>query len=175
MLPDALAASGTEHAHQVAFFAYCGYARLHGFEEADKWEKGGGTLEWRPEMGYKVPELEWLHANPQGGARADNVKSAQIRGAREKAGGVRAGIPDTFLPVPKLSIGETRTSCPTYRWCGLYIEMKKPDQKPKRSGAGGVSEEQQKFGAYARRVGYGWIVCYSWREAADAVRNYLEW
>ena len=44
----------------------------------------------------------------------------------------------------------------------------------KKPAEGGVSDEQAKFGAYALRVGYGWAVCYSWREAADTLRAYIE-
>ena len=111
-----------------------------------------------------------------------------------KAEGVRQGVADVFLPWPvyekqtvyvelegesKFDIGELITrkaEVNRIRWCGLYVEMKKPSLKPKSSEAkGGLSDEQIEFASYAKRNGYGWIVCYSWREAATAIQDYIEW
>lgn len=164
MTPATLAKSGTEHAHQTALFAYAAVAYLHGFDVADEWSKTGKLPKRDPDAPPKVPALEWFHAIPNGGSRGDDDKSRKIRGAQLKAEGVRQGVADTFLPWPNAG------------WHGLYIEMKKPTEKPKSSTAkGGVSDEQAKFGEYARAVGYGFAVCYSWREAADMLRSYIEW
>ena len=79
-----------------------------------------------------------------------------------KAQGVRQGVADLSLPVRRGA------------WSGLYIEMKKPDEKPKREGSkGGVSDEQNEFGEFVKAQGFGWIVCYSWREAAEVIEKYL--
>ena len=168
MTPDKLAKSGTEHAHQVALFAYCAVARTHGFTVADHWcDKGpvafkissyshGGSIAY--------PELDWLHAIPNGGSRGDSEKSRQIRGAALKAEGVRPGIADVFLPYPNGG------------YHGLYIEMKKPSQKPKREDSkGGMSEVQLNFKKYCIENNYGFKTCYSWREAVTIIRSYLEW
>lgn len=160
MTPDQLAKSGTEHGHQVALFAWCAVARLHGFDVADDWAAGMGIEAAKSSRTNRTPvdALEWFHAIHNQG------HGDKVRGANAKAEGVRKGVADTFLPWPNAG------------WHGLYIEMKKPAEKPKSSTAkGGVSDEQAKFGEYARAVGYGFMVCYSWREAANALRSYIEW
>ena len=157
MNPETLAKSGTEHAHQTALFAYTAVAHLHGWTVADLWANGGALPLRAPTAAPAVEALAWFHAVHNQG------HGDRIRGAIAKAEGVRRGVPDTFLPWPNAG------------WHGLYIEMKKPTERPKTKGKGGVSDEQGAFGAYALRVGYGWAVCYSWREAADTLRAYIEW
>lgn len=108
------------------------------------------------------PELKWFHAIPNGGNRGDTEKSRSIEGGKMKAEGVKKGIPDCFLPV-KRGV-----------WSGLYIEMKKPDMRPKREGSkGGLSDEQIEFGKFAKSQGFGWVVCYSWIEAKEILEQYL--
>lgn len=163
MTPDQLAKSGSEHAHQVAFFAYCAVARIHGFESADAWAESNviGT------GGVPIDALEWIHAIPNGGARGDDAKTRAIRGGALKAEGVRSGVPDVFLPWPACDRSGII-------YCGLYIEMKKPDLKPKKEGSkGGLSDEQIEFSKYAKNNSYGWIVCYTWREAVEAIKSYI--
>ena len=69
--PEQLAASGTEHGHQVAL---CQWAALN----FSRW-----------------PELKLLHAIPNGGTRS------KAEAARLKAEGVKAGVSDLFLPVAR--------------------------------------------------------------------------
>ncbi len=167
MTPDQLSKSNTEHAHQVAFFAYCNVARLYGFERADVWAATGevGAVWNKVEA---LPMLRWIHAIPNGGTRGDDHESAMIRGAALKAEGVKSGIADTFLPYP-VSVWST----PATIYHGLYIEFKKPALKPKRDGKGGVSQEQEEFRNWCYSVRYGWAVCYSWREAVDILKRYI--
>src|SRR4051812_7142849 len=93
MTPDQLSKSGTEHAHQVALFAWAAVACYHGFAVANLWAKSG-VLD--PQYNRRpIPCLKWLHAiHNQGHGDA-------IRGGRAKAEGVRKGIPDIFLPFPR--------------------------------------------------------------------------
>jgi len=108
------------------------------------------------------PELRWLHHIPNGGSRGDNAQSRAIRGGQLKAQGVRTGVSDVSLPVKRGP------------YSGLYIEMKKPAEKPKREGSkGGVSDEQAEFGAFVQSQGFGFVVCYSWEEAAKIIEQYL--
>ena len=97
----------------------------------------------------KYPELRCLMAVPNGGARHIAVA------CKLKAEGVRAGVPDLFLPLP------IRGHC-----AGMWIEMKSPDGK--------VSLNQKDFMEYLQWAGYKAIVCYSAQEAIDAIIVYME-
>lgn len=182
MTPDQLAKSGSEHGEQTALFAFCAFARLRGFDIAWHWANTGEVpdpaLSELFDKESAVPALEWIHAIPNGGSRGDDAKSRAIRGGQMKAEGVRQGVADVFLPWPvwETVYGDLGDCFDCMKWCGLYIEMKKPDLKPKKEGSnGGLSDEQISFAEYAKRNGYGWIVCYTWREAATAIQQYIEW
>lgn len=166
MTPATLAKSNTEHAHQTALFAWAAIAEHQGIEIANAWAFGGMTLAAAKEAAFArpIPALAWFHAIPNGGSRGDDEKTRAIRGGALKAEGVRSGVADTFLPVRR---GE---------FSGLYIEMKKPSEKPKREGSkGGVSDEQRSFGEFVKSQGFGFIVCYSWIEAVENLTTYLNW
>lgn len=166
MTPDQLAKSGSEAAHQTALFAFIAVAHQHGFETAWQWaKKGDAVLLGRPKISVTraIPELKWLHHIPNGGSRGDDAKSRAIRGGQMKAQGVRTGVADVCLPVRRGG------------WSGLYIEMKKPSEKPvKAASKGGVSDDQAEFGAFVQSQGFGWCVCYSWEEAAHIIEQYME-
>lgn len=153
MTPDVLARNGDEDGIQAAVFAYTAVAQMWGWELADQWA-AGGVLPGKWDGIERVPELRWYYAIPNGGYRGSNRKDAMIRGARMKATGTRAGVADTFLPVPR---GE---------WHGLYIELKKP--------GGRLSAEQEEFGEWVKAQGYGWVMCDGWRACVDILRSYLE-
>lgn len=139
MTPEQLAKSGSEASEQTALFCWAATARA------------------------RYPELEWLYAIPNGGARGD-ARSAMIRGGQLKAQGVKAGVSDICLPVKRGP------------WSGLYVELKRVSLRPVRQGsAGGVSSEQQAFGAFVLAQGFGFVVCYGWNEAAQTIQSYLDW
>jgi len=164
MTPSRLAQSNTESAHQMALFAWAAIAMNYGFEIANSVSQEYSKFERQlPETTEpSIPELKWLHHIPNGGSRGNNAKSRQIRGSRLKAEGVRSGVSDVCLPV-------RRGGC-----SGLYIEMKRPHEKPKREGSkGGVSDEQREFGLFVQSQGFGFVVCYSWLEARDVIIQYL--
>lgn len=160
MTPKQLARSGSEHAHQVALFAWAAMAQNKGFRVANMWASSGNIC--NAESNEPVQCLRWIHAIPNGGSRGDSALSRAIRGGQLKAEGVKTGVADIFLPYP------------AYPWHGLYIEMKKPSQKPKRGGKGGLSDSQIEFKNYVQTVGYGYAVCYSWNEAAKVIQQYVE-
>lgn len=173
MTPATLAKSGTEHAHQTALFAYVAVAYLHGFDVADEWCKTGVIPQTTPYSMYEtptVPALEWFHAIHNQG------HGDKVRGANAKAEGVRKGVADTFLPWPVYEPCPADSQIMMMKWAGLYIEMKKQTERPKSETAkGGVSDEQRRFGEYAKRVGYGFMVCYGWEHAVTTLRSYIEW
>jgi len=95
------------------------------------------------------PELKLMYHVPNGGKR--NLTTAK----RLKAEGVKAGVPDIFLPVARSG------------YHGLYIELKK--QK------GNTTTDNQEFwlGELSKQ-GYQTTVCMGWEEAAKVILNYLE-
>jgi hypothetical protein len=128
--PEELAKNDSEEAHQTAFFAALVPLRT------------------------QHPELLWMHAIPNGGAR-DSITAGVL-----KKTGVRAGVWDCFLPVP------------SPLWHGLYIEFKRPARrKEKRQG---LSDAQYAFGLFVHSRGYKTAVCFTWKEAIEAVKEYLE-
>lgn len=96
---------------------------------------------------FNVPEY-LLFAIPNGGKR--DVISAKLL----KDEGVRAGVPDLFLAVPK------------GKYHGLFIEMKKVK-------GGVVSESQKEMGALLFGQGYYVAVCHGFIEAKQKIESYL--
>lgn len=95
----------------------------------------------------KYPELMVMYAIPNGGSR--NVIEAKYL----KASGVRAGIPDICLPVPRHGYG------------ALYIEMKSKNGK-----VSGIQKDIfGKLSLFYNKV----VVCYSANEAIKAIEAYL--
>lgn len=122
--PEQLAASGTEHGHQAALFCFAA-ANIK-----------------------QYPDLRYLFAIPNGGQR--NAAT----GARLKAEGVKAGVPDIMLPRPNRN------------YHGLFLEMK--------VGKNVQSTEQKDYFFYLQRNGYWCDICYSWTEARDIILEYLK-
>lgn len=122
--PERLAEPGTEAAHQTALFC------------------------WAALNTYKWPELAYMFAIPNGGTR-NKVEAGFL-----KAQGVRAGVPDVFLPVA--------------RWGkhGLWIELKVGNNLP--------SAYQRQWIETLLRSGYSVQLAYSWTEARDVIIDYLE-
>jgi VRR-NUC domain len=95
-------------------------------------------------------EIEWslLFSIPNGGFRSKRT------GARMKRTGLKAGLPDIFLPV-------VRGSYP-----GLFIEMK--------SEKGVVQKNQKAWHDTLRAQGYKVEVCRGCGEAVRTIRDYFE-
>lgn len=94
-----------------------------------------------------IPE-RLLFAIPNGGRRD------AVTGARLKAEGVRAGVPDMFLAVP-------RKNAP-----GLFLELKK-------AKGGQVSGSQKQMHHELAEAGYPVCVCRGWDQARRAIENYM--
>lgn len=105
-------------------------------------------IQWRDLHVKRYPELGLLFAIPNGGYR--NAREA----ARLKAMGVRAGVSDYFLPVPRLD-----------GTAGLWIELK--------AGKGRTTTNQEAWLAAMRYRGYWGRVAHGWLEAARIVCEYL--
>lgn len=96
---------------------------------------------------FGIPE-QLLFAIPNGGQR--NIITAK----RMKDEGVRAGIPDLFLAVPR------------GKFHGLFVEMKK-------SQGGVVSDAQKVCMEMLSENGYCVTVCHGFIDAQEAVKGYL--
>lgn len=93
------------------------------------------------------PEAALLYAIPNGGYRPG------AGGARMKEEGVKAGVPDLFLPVARNGA------------FGMYIEMKAP--------TGTVQASQRTWLVDLRAQGYLAYVCHSDDEAMKILTEYL--
>ncbi len=104
---------------------------------------------WAAWASGKYPELNLMHHIPNGGKRSKS------EAARFKAQGVKAGVPDIFLP------------CARGGYHGLYIELK-------RTKGGKLSAAQKEWIDALRGQGYKVIVCYGFDEAREVIISYLE-
>ncbi len=95
----------------------------------------------------KIPGLELLHANANGGHRH------LLTAVKLKAEGVKSGVPDVYLPAPRGG------------FCGLAIEFKAPGQNP--------SKEQRERMNLMQLEGWCVAMCWDWQAAARTTLGYL--
>lgn len=120
------------------------YANLKRGEDTEQM----GVIEWANWNTGRFPELQLLFHVPNGGKR--NAAEA----ARFKAMGVKAGVPDLCLPVPRNG------------FAGLYIEMK--------YGKNRTTKEQEKWITALRKQGYKVLICYGGEAATKELESYLQ-
>lgn len=94
-----------------------------------------------------VPELAWMFAVPNGTRTSISIAR------RMKAEGVRKGVADIFLPLPR---GGSH---------GLFIEMK--------AAKGSASPEQRAFIEAMREAGYSAYICKGFEAARAVIECYL--
>jgi hypothetical protein len=123
-----------------------GIARKHGrpLEHAEQVK----LFAWANENTERYPALAWLFAVPNW----FGVKTP-IQGARAKAEGRKAGVPDVLFPVRRGP------------YVGLAVEMKSPGRTPTR--------EQKLWLNQFKTQGWLTDVCYSFEEARDLLLAYL--
>ena len=107
------------------------------------------VIEWAHVMAVRLPGVDLLFHIPNGEVR---TKAA---GARLKAQGVRAGVPDLFLPVAR---GGHH---------GLWLELKRADRSNHPSPA------QVAWIDRLRDEGYMVVVCYGAGQAMSAIETYM--
>jgi hypothetical protein len=105
------------------------------------------VFEWASYMSMSIPELTLLFHIPNGGTR--NKLEAQ----HLKKQGVKAGVPDLFLPVAR------------GKYHGLFIEMKYGENRP--------TTEQLQWAKNLIEQGYKCLVCYNWTSATNNIQQYL--
>ena len=111
---------------------------------------------WAALMSKQIPELAYLFAVPNGARTSMSVAK------KLKAEGLKAGVPDIFLPVPKVDFWETKDGNDYH---GLWIEMK--------AAKGKLSADQKRWITFLESQGYKCCVCYSWLQAKDVILTYL--
>lgn len=107
------------------------------------------VIKWsqQPRVRATFPELALLHHIPNGGRR-DAIEARHL-----KQQGVKAGVPDLFLPVARGG------------YHGLFIEMK--------TESGRTSLSQEWWIEQLSKQGYLCIVCQGWKPAVEALEGYM--
>lgn len=103
---------------------------------------------WADMQSYKHPELAMLYHIPNGGSR-NSAEAANL-----KKQGVKPGVPDICLPVPR------------GKYHGLYIELK-------RIKGGKLSSFQREWLQALAKQGYKALCCEGWKEASEEILAYL--
>lgn len=112
-------------------------------------EEQARLFSWAQMHSVEYPELALLFHIPNGGKRG------KAEAARFKAEGVKAGVPDLFLPVARGG------------YHGLFIELKRLD-------GGTVSQAQRAWVKRLTDENYCAFVARGWEEAARTIRTYLQ-
>lgn len=105
-------------------------------------------FKWAELAKNATPELTWMFAIPNGGQRHIAVA------AKLKAEGVKAGVPDICLPVPRKGFG------------ALYIELKAGKNKP--------TQAQIEWEGGLNSMGNKSVTCWGWEAAKTIIEEYLK-
>lgn len=107
------------------------------------------VIAWSEVMRAEFPELRLMF-------HVANERICDPRqGANLRRLGVRRGVPDLCLPVPR------------GRYHGLFIELK--------TEKGHTSDEQEWWGENLSAQGYLWRVCHGWEAAVTVIQQYLSY
>lgn len=114
------------------------------------------VIEWAHLSRGRLPGLRLLFHVPNGGLRHP------VTAQRLKLLGVKPGVPDLVLPVA------------AHGFHGLYVEMKRSVDRPKKKEVRGrLSESQIWWRDQLRAQGYRAEVCYGFEEAKAVLEEYL--
>lgn len=138
--PEQLASSGSEFGHQAALFCFFALA----------------------ENKIKYPLAQRLFAIPNGFFSSSGQKG------KEKAAGLKNGVPDMMLPIIR------QYHSREIKYCGLFIELKVPKHKRENDPLAGTTDEQKDWIPFLITQGYAVYVAYGWKDARDIIINYLE-
>lgn len=146
--PEHLAASGSEHGIQSAFFLALNMAQKFGVSAALNMESYASSALAKKHGSQPIPQLQHVFAIPNGEARRPSVA------ARLKAEGVKPGVPDVFVPIP------------SYGFHGLWIEFKRNEKLR-------LSHDQKKYQIFLTQHNYAHRICHDWSFALATVCAYL--
>lgn len=128
---------------------YAAMGLVSPFESAREGVEQATLFNWAAMQSGKYPELHLMFHIPNGGKRS------KAEAGRFKAEGVKAGVPDICLPVPR---GGKH---------GLWIELKKEK-------GGQASPQQRHWIAQLKQQGYRAEVCHGWKAASEVIKEYLD-
>lgn len=111
-------------------------------------DEQAALVDWADWNAGRWPELSSLFAIPNGGKRD------ALTGERMRQEGVKPGVPDLMLPIPR------------GRYHGLFLEMK--------TTTGRCSVPQLAWHHQLAKHGYLVVVARGWQQAAAAIQAYLE-
>lgn len=106
-------------------------------------------LNWAAMIAGRYPDVRLLYHIPNEGKRS------KATGGRLIGMGLKKGVPDLCLPVPR------------GRYHGLYIEMKRAD-------GGRATPEQKEWLHALNGQGYAVTLCHGWQAAAKEIEGYLK-
>lgn len=163
-----------EYAEQVALFMWANMAAQYGHEIAMTpaaytvagWAKHHGQAAIDSGNSYPLPQLNRLFAIKNAG------HGDAIRGAMSKAEGVKPGVPDIMLPVPKLAPCFAPAIGVAVLHNGYFLELKR--RKSARGGQGRASSEQTDWHKYLVDTGYKVDIFVGWELARDGLLRYLD-
>ena len=118
-------------------------------------EEQVALFQWAAANEGEHEELKLLFAVPNGGYRPMTT-AAQL-----KAEGVRSGVPDCFLAVPRSGVNNVG------RYGGLFLELKRRDR------SNHATPLQKEWIERLSQYGYKAVVCYGAQEAIDTIKAYL--
>jgi hypothetical protein len=110
-------------------------------------QEQAAVIDWADKVHASLPDACLIFAIPNGGLRYLS------EGRKLKLEGVRSGVPDLFLPVPRPG------------WHGLFIEMKRINGK--------TTITQDIWAKLLREQGYAVCVCKGAGEAIREITGYL--
>lgn len=158
---------GLEFGEQVALFQWANMAASFGLTAANdpkSYTVPGRAAQHAYLERDTIPVLHRLHSIKNAG------HGDAVRGARSAAEGVKAGVPDVFLPVQRRFIDNKRQS--DWHYAGLYIELKRVASKTRKAGI--QSNVQSDWQEYLQGAGYHVQVCFGWEAARDCLLDYLK-
>ena len=111
-------------------------------------DEQAALIDWTILMSRNWPELKLFYHIPNEGKRSPAAAG------RLKQEGMKRGVPDNCLPVPR------------GKYHGLYIELK-------RVKGGKPTPEQKQWVENLTGQGYLALICKGWEEAAKVIERYL--
>ena len=116
-------------------------------------DEQAALFDWARDMERFMPALALLHCIPNGMFIAGNPRRRRGIMNKMKREGLKPGVPDVFLPIPR------------GKFPGFYIEMKVGRNKP--------TDNQNQWLVALLEQGYRVDVCYGADDAIRAICDYL--